>query len=74
MNRIPNSDHISLIDIESRLGEFQKDFTYLIYCRSGARSLSATNTLKANGINAINMSGGMNSWGNRPTEGACEIY
>ena len=31
-------------------------------CRSGARSQSATNTLKSQGFNAINMNGGMNAW------------
>ena len=54
--------------------EFKKEETYLVYCRSGARSASATQTLKANGINAINMAGGMNDWGDRQTEGTCEIY
>jgi rhodanese-related sulfurtransferase len=74
MSRIPNSEHVPLSDLESRLNEFNKNNTYLIYCRSGARSQSATNTLTAHGINAINLSGGINSWGNRPTEGSCEIY
>jgi rhodanese-related sulfurtransferase len=50
------------MDIGSRLGEFNKESTYLVYCRSGGRSRSAINTLKTHGFNAINMEGGMNNW------------
>ena len=39
-----------------------------MHCRSDARSQTATNTLKNHGINAINLTGGMNAWGNNATE------
>jgi len=70
---IPGSEHVPLSDVESRMNEFNKENTYLIYCRSGARSQSATNTLKSHGINAINMTGGLNSWNdhNKNTESSC---
>lgn len=38
-----------------------------MYCRSGARSQTAVNILKANGIKGLNLAGGMNAWGNNPT-------
>lgn len=47
-----------------------------MYCRSGARSQSATNILKEKGFNAINMSGGMNAWNDNNlggTDGGCNV-
>jgi rhodanese-related sulfurtransferase len=44
--------------VESRLGEFKKEATYLVYCKAGGRSKKATDTLKTHGFNAINMEGG----------------
>jgi rhodanese-related sulfurtransferase len=73
MSYIPGSEHVPLSDIESRIGEFKKENTYLMYCRSGARSNSATNALKAHGINAINMRGGISDW-NQETNSSCQIY
>jgi rhodanese-related sulfurtransferase len=73
ISHIPNSSHVPVSDIESRLAEFNKENTYLVYCRSGARSNSAATTLNAHGFNAINMAGGMNAWSG-PTESFCEIY
>lgn len=59
---IPNSEHIPLDQLGSKINYFDKDNTYLIYCRSGKRSLTATNALKQQGINAINMEGGILEW------------
>lgn len=67
-SRLANSMHVPLSDIEIRLGDFKKGNTYLVYCRSGARSDSACSTLRKHGFNSINLSGGIISWGNRPTE------
>jgi rhodanese-related sulfurtransferase len=37
--------------------------TYLVYCRSGARSGAATNAMAKNGFNKIyNLRGGINNW------------
>jgi rhodanese-related sulfurtransferase len=66
--RLPDSIHVPLSDIEYRMGDFKKENTYLVYCRSGARSDAACVTLRKHGINAINLSGGIMGWGNRPTE------
>lgn len=61
------------MDLDDRIGEFKKDYTYLVYCRSGNRSQSAVNTLKGQGINAINLAGGLNHW-NQETHSSCDIY
>lgn len=59
---IPNSSHIPLSDLEKSLSQLSPEDTYLIYCRSGVRSLKATSFLNAKGLNAINMEGGIIEW------------
>lgn len=59
---IKGSQLIPLGELGQRLKEFDKAGTYLMVCRSGARSGSATFTLNSNGFKAINMEGGMISW------------
>ena len=56
---IPNSEHIPLDQLSQQMSVFDKENTYLVYCRSGKRSQTATNLLKSQGISAINMEGGI---------------
>jgi rhodanese-related sulfurtransferase len=44
-----------LADLPGRLNELDKDDVHLMVCRSGARSGSATFTLKSKGLKAINL-------------------
>jgi len=44
--KIANSINISVSDIEHKLKNLDKSKTYLVYCRSGARSSSAASTLR----------------------------
>ncbi|MGQ7348542.1 rhodanese-like domain-containing protein [Streptococcus suis] len=48
----------------SQLDQFKGDKTkhYLIICQSGMRSQRATEYLKSQGYQAINVKGGMNAW------------
>src|SRR5690606_32141789 len=59
---IPGAQHIKLGDVESRAGEFDKAVPYYIICRSGKRSGQATDFLNEQGIEAINVEGGMLDW------------
>lgn len=59
---IPDSEHIPLDQLGKQISVFDKETQYLIYCRSGKRSMTATNLLKQNGIDAINMEGGILEW------------
>lgn len=43
-------------------GEFDPDTTYLMMCRSGARSAQATMALANAGYTAANVDGGMLAW------------
>jgi rhodanese-related sulfurtransferase len=58
-----------LSDLQGHLGEFKKEKTYLVYCRSGARSDSACGFLKQHGFKAINLAGGMIAWGGPTASG-----
>ena len=76
MSHIDGSVNISSMDIESRLKDLDKNKFYLVYCRSGARSNSAANTMRANGFTKVtNMMGGINDWNRQdlPTTSGCCI-
>ncbi len=50
-------------DFESKLGELDRDQTYLIHCRSGARSTSSLPTFEKLGFkHVIHLDGGFNAW------------
>ncbi|MEL1236700.1 MAG: rhodanese-like domain-containing protein [Candidatus Neomarinimicrobiota bacterium] len=61
---IPNSIHIPLQDIQSRISEIEKikDKKIIVYCRSGARSSMASKTLLKEGFDVSNLTGGIMSW------------
>lgn len=71
--RIPNSKHIPLGQLNSRLSELQKykDRPIIVACRSGHRSAGACGILAKNGFeNVYNLAGGMIAWeqANLPVE------
>lgn len=76
MGCIDGSVNISSTDIEGRMKELDKSKFYLVYCRSGARSNSSANTMRANGFGKVtNMTGGINAWNQNdyPTTSSCCI-
>ncbi|MBO1003983.1 rhodanese-like domain-containing protein [Pseudogracilibacillus auburnensis] len=60
--KIPGALHIPLGLLEFRLHELDKKIEYVMVCRSGGRSGTATRFLNDRGFNAINMRGGMLDW------------
>ncbi len=65
--KIPNAVNIPLGLLEFRLNEIDKVGEYIMVCRSGGRSGSATQFLESHGYKAVNMVGGMLDW-DGPTE------
>ncbi|MEK4404845.1 rhodanese-like domain-containing protein [Sporosarcina sp. FSL K6-6792] len=65
--KIPNAVNIPLGLLEFRMNEMDKDAEYIMVCRSGGRSGSATQFLENYGYKAVNMVGGMLDW-DGPTE------
>jgi rhodanese-related sulfurtransferase len=60
---IEGSIHIPLSMIPLKLNEFEKNSTYVLQCRSGARSYQAASFLEKNGFeNVSNLSGGIIAW------------
>ena len=58
----PEAVHIALHDLPSRVGELDPGRRVVCVCRSGNRSARATAWLRTRGIDAVNMSGGMQAW------------
>ncbi|MGE7928619.1 rhodanese-like domain-containing protein [Lysinibacillus xylanilyticus] len=59
---IPGIIHIPLGLLEFRMHELNKKESYVMVCRSGGRSGSATQFLESQGFNVSNMVGGMLAW------------
>lgn len=59
---IENSVNIPLHTLRSRLIEIPEDKLILVYCRVGLRGYIAQRILKQNGFNALNISGGWESY------------
>lgn len=55
--------HISLAELPSRLGELDPNVSWVVICRSGARSAEATRLMLAAGFtNVRNLAGGINGY------------
>lgn len=59
---IPGAVHIPMNTIPENMDVFSKDISYIIVCAGGVRSENVCQYLVANGIQAVNMTGGMYSW------------
>lgn len=54
--------HIPLGDVPVRYGEIDADTPVYVVCRSGGRSSRAVAWLSQNGVDAVNVDGGMGAW------------
>ncbi|NMD71220.1 rhodanese-like domain-containing protein [Bacillus sp. DNRA2] len=60
---IPNAQNIPLDGLEARLAELDNSGTYLMVCKTGKTSETASELLAKNGFNNLfNLSGGMDAW------------
>jgi rhodanese-related sulfurtransferase len=60
--RSPAATHIRLAEVPERFGELPEDTTVVAICRAGGRSQQAAEFLVAQGVAAVNMTGGMRAW------------
>jgi rhodanese-related sulfurtransferase len=58
----PEALHIPMGEIAGRLNDLPADDEVYVVCRSGGRSARVTAFLNANGWDAKNVEGGMQSW------------
>lgn len=59
---IPGSTLIPLGSLQRRLVEVPTDRQVVVYCAVGGRSARATHFLRANGVEAVNLHGGIRAW------------
>jgi queuine tRNA-ribosyltransferase len=60
--RIDGARHIPLSALVERLDEVPRDRTVYVMCHVGGRSAQATQYLEANGVDAVNITGGILGW------------
>ena len=58
----PMATLIPLATIPDHLDELPRDRLVVCVCRSGARSMRAATFLQENGVDAVNLEGGMIAW------------
>jgi len=61
----PGSRHLPLGELERRLGELPSDRPVAFICQSGRRSAMAATAARRAGLDAHNVTGGMNAWERR---------
>jgi rhodanese-related sulfurtransferase len=59
---IENALHVPLHDLPARLGELPASGRLLVVCKVGGRSAQAVAWLQHQGIDAVNLDGGMVEW------------
>jgi rhodanese-related sulfurtransferase len=60
--RVDGTHHIPLGTLVERLDEVPRDRTVYVMCALGGRSARATQYLEAQGIDAVNIDGGISEW------------
>ena len=68
MGIIPGAETIPMNDIPDNLNHFNSDETYYIICKVGGRSAQVVHYLEQQGVNAVNVEGGMDAWGDEGLE------
>ena len=58
----PDARLVPLSQLQDRVAELPEDTRFLVVCHSGMRSMRATAFLRAEGLDAVNVTGGMVAW------------
>ena len=62
---LPGARLIPLDQLEWRVEEIRPDHEVVVYCHHGMRSAAAVQWLRAQGIPAVNLAGGIDAWAAR---------
>ncbi len=64
--KLPNSTHIPLAQVVSRMSEIDPQRETIVHCKMGGRSAKAIEALKRSGFsgNLFNLKGGITAWSN----------
>jgi rhodanese-related sulfurtransferase len=65
---VPGAVHVALSTVPEHVDAFRGEGTAYVICRSGARSMRACEYLAQEGVEAVNIAGGILEWlaGGRP--------
>lgn len=58
----PGANHLPLAEVPLRVEELPADRTIIAICRAGGRSQQAAEFLRQQGIEVVNLAGGMRAW------------
>jgi len=58
----PDAIHIPMGELVQRVSEIDHTKRVVVICRSGGRSARVTQWLRQQGVDAVNMTGGMYAW------------
>ena len=58
----PDARLVPLSELQQRVAELPEDTQFLVVCHAGSRSMRATAFLRAEGLDAVNVTGGMVGW------------
>ncbi len=61
-SRLPNAQLITLDHLREEMHRLDPDATYVVYCRSGRRSVAAAFLLRERNIRALSLIGGIRDW------------
>jgi len=61
-NRLPGATLIPLAEVPDRLATLESARDVVVYCKTGSRSATATELLRAAGFRARNLAGGIVEW------------
>lgn len=59
---IPGSTHVPVDSLRERIDEIPRDREVIVHCKVGQRGHTATQILRAYGVNAVNLDGGYLTW------------
>jgi rhodanese-related sulfurtransferase len=60
--RVPEAVLVPLAELPEEIEQFEGTDTIYVICRSGSRSRKAAEFLRANGVDAVNVAGGVLAW------------
>ena len=71
--RAPQATHVALNDVPDVLDDLPRDRVIVCVCRSGGRSSRAAKFLREQGLDAVNLEGGMLAWANEDVELVADV-
>jgi rhodanese-related sulfurtransferase len=63
--RVPGAVHIPMNEVPGRIAELPRDTPFFVICAHGSRSRQVVDHLRAQGLPAVNVTGGTSGWAQR---------